>query len=336
MKKPKVEIIAEAGVNHNGDISVAIDLIDSAAAAGADYIKFQTFKASNLVTNKAEKALYQMKSDVSNETQFEMLSRLELSFDAHQVLLERCREKKICFLSSGFDLDSLDLLSSLDLPMMKIPSGEITNLPYLKYIGKMKKRICLSTGMANIDEIQSAISILKEQGTKQKNIIILQCNSEYPSPMKDVNLLAMTSMAEKFNTEVGYSDHTLGIEVPIAAVALGAVVIEKHFTLDRNFEGPDHHASLEPEELTRMVHSIRNIESALGDGIKKPSPSEKINLPIVRKSIVTSRPIKKGERFSEQNLCIKRPGTGISPMRWDDVMGLYANKDYKQDELIIL
>ena len=336
MSKPKVEIIAEAGVNHNGDLSIALELIDAAANAGADYIKFQTFKAANLATKKAEKALYQKKSDISNETQYEMLSRLELSFEAHQVLLERCQEKKIGFLSSAFDFDSLDLLSRIDLPMIKIPSGEITNLPYLKYVGKMKKKIILSTGMANIDEIQEAISVLTQRGTEQKNIIILQCNSEYPTPMEDVNLLAMTSMAQKFNTKVGYSDHTLGIEVPIAAVALGAVVIEKHFTLDRNFEGPDHHASLEPEELIRMVQSIRNIEKALGDSIKKPSTSEKLNIPIVRKSIVTACPIKQGERFSEQNLCVKRPGTGVSPMRWDEVMGLFANKDYNKDELISL
>ncbi|MDC3311473.1 N-acetylneuraminate synthase [Alphaproteobacteria bacterium] len=336
MHGQEVIIIAEAGVNHNGDMSIAFDLIDAAAEAGADFIKFQTFKADKIVTKTAKKATYQIRSEKTSQTHYEMLKQLELTDEMHRLLIERCHKKNIGFLSSGFDVDSIDYLLSLDIALIKIPSGEITNLPYLRRVGMALKPIILSTGMANNEEIHNAISVLKQAGAKQKEITILHCNSDYPTAMADVNLLAMQSIAQQFKTRVGYSDHTNGIEVPIAAVALGASVIEKHFTISRNFDGPDHKASLEPDELSEMVRYIRNIQCALGDGIKRPSLSESKNIPIVRKSIVTASPIKKGERFTEKNLCIKRPGTGISPMRWDEVLNGYANRDYRQDELISL
>ena len=336
MKTQHVDIIAEAGVNHNGDMSIALDLVDAAADAGANFIKFQTFKAEQLVTAKAEKALYQKDSEGISETQYEMLKRLELSFENHKVLIERCHEKNIGFLSSAFDLDSLNFLLSLNLPYIKIPSGEINNLPYLRQVGTTRNKIILSTGMSNIDEITEAIEVFRKAGVGKERLIILHCNSEYPTPMQDVHLNAMVSLKEKFGNSVGYSDHTKGIEVPIAAVALGAIIVEKHFTICRDYEGPDHKASLEPDELAEMVRSIRNIEKAIGEKIKQPTPSEKVNINAVRKSIVAAFPIKKGQQFTEKNLCIKRPGNGISPMRWDEVIRLKANRDFQKDELISL
>ena len=336
MKAQHVDIIAEAGVNHNGDMNIALDLIDTAADAGANFVKFQTFKSEQLVSATAEKALYQRNSEGISETQYEMLKRLELSFENHKVLIERCYEKNIGFLSSAFDLESLKFLLSLNLPYIKIPSGEINNLPYLREVGTARNKIILSTGMSNNDEITNAIEVLRKAGVGQERLVILHCNSEYPTPMQDVNLHAMVSLKEKFGNQVGYSDHTKGIEVPIAAVALGAIIVEKHFTISRNFEGPDHKASLEPGELAEMVRSIRNIEKAIGKKFKQPTPSEKANINAARKSIVAACPIKKGQQYTEKNLCIKRPGNGISPMRWDEVISLKANKDFQKDELISL
>jgi len=330
----KVFVIAEAGVNHNGSTNLAKKLIDVAIDAGVDAVKFQTFKAQNLATKYANKANYQKNLTSLKESQFEMLKKLELSKEIHLNLINYCKSKDIEFLSSPFDLESIDLLNDLGLKMFKIPSGEITNFPYLKYLGKLNKKIILSTGMSNMDEVKSALGILIHSGTKRNNITILHANTEYPTPMKDVNLRAMVSMGNKLNTKFGYSDHTLGIEVDIAAVAMGATCIEKHFTLDRNMEGPDHKASLEPDELKEMVRAIRNIELALGDGIKKPSQSELPNIKIARKSIVAKIKIKKGDILNANNLTIKRPGGGISPMNWDKIMNTKATKNYKEDELI--
>lgn len=329
----KVFIIAEAGVNHNGSIELAKQLIDKGAEAGVDAVKFQSFKADKLVTVNAEKADYQ-KANMGNnkDNQYEMIKKLELDYDKHQELMDYATEKGVMFLSSAFDLESIDLLVELDLSVFKIPSGEITNLPYLRKIARTKKPIILSTGMASMSEIEDAIRILKDNGSKE--ITVLHCNTEYPTPMNDVNLTAMNTIKEAFKVNIGYSDHTLGIEIPIAAVALGAEVIEKHFTLDKTMEGPDHKASLEPKELQEMVRSIRNIEMALGDGIKTPTVSERKNKPIARKSIVAKSMINIGEAYSEENLDIKRPGTGISPMLWDDIIGTIANKNYQIDELI--
>lgn len=326
-------IIAEAGVNHNGDINIAKKMIDVASECKVDAIKFQTFKAEKLVSKKACKTDYQIKNTNSKEeTQFEMIKSLELDIDTHRELIEYCNKKNIMFLSSPFDLDSIDLLNDLGINIFKIPSGEITNLPYLEKISKLNKEIILSTGMSNLDEIDEALKILKGNGNN--NITILHCNTEYPTPMEDVNLSAMNTIKETFNIDVGYSDHTLGIEVPIAAVAIGAKVIEKHFTLDKSMEGPDHKASLEPNELKEMVKSIRNIEKAIGNGIKAPSPSEKKNISIVRKSIVANKEIKKGDILTEENIAVKRPAGGISPMKWYDILGTVATKDYKEDDLI--
>ncbi|MCL5030121.1 MAG: N-acetylneuraminate synthase [Bacteroidetes bacterium] len=330
----KTFIIAEAGVNHNGSIELAFKLIDTAKEAGADAVKFQSFKAASLVSKKAEKAEYQKRTTDSNESQYEMIKRLELSYDDHIKLIEYCKSKNIIFLSSPFDLDSIDLLNNLGLDTFKIPSGEIINLPYLKKIGTLNKNAILSTGMADLGEIEDALDILIESGTKKENITVLHCNTEYPTPFEDVNLKAMLTIKNAFDVKVGYSDHTLGIEVPIAAVALGAGVIEKHFTLDKKMEGPDHKASLEPNELKLMVEAIRNIEEALGNGIKKPPKSEIININIVRKSIVAKKTIRKGEILTEENLTVKRPGNGISPMRWDEIIGTSAGKDYTEDEII--
>lgn len=327
-------IIAEIGVNHNGSIGIAKKLIDIAAEAGADAVKFQTFKAEMLVSRSAPKAKYQEKVTNAEETQFEMLKRLELSPEIHRDLIDYCKIKNITFLSAPFDLNSIALLKKLRLEIFKIPSGEITNMPYLRKIGALKKRIMLSTGMATMDEIEDALNILVNAGTKKQDITILHTNTEYPTPMEDVNLNAMLAIKEAFKVKVGYSDHTLGIEIPIAAVALGATVIEKHFTLDKNMKGPDHKASIEPNELKAMVKAIRNIETAIGDGIKKPSLSEFKNKPVVRKSIVAARDIKKGELFTEENLSVKRPGTGISPMLWDEIIGRLAVRDFKGDEQI--
>ena len=329
-------IIAEAGVNHNGSLELAFNLIDAAKDAGADAVKFQSFKADTLVSKSAEKAKYQKVTTDTSESQYEMIKKLELSLEDHNKLIAYCLKKEIQFLSSPFDLDSIDLLYDLGLEIFKIPSGEIINLPYLRKIGKLNKNIILSTGMSDLGEIEDAIDVLVENGTDREKITILQCNTEYPTPYEDVNLKAMLTIKNAFDVKVGYSDHTKGIEVPIAAVALGASVIEKHFTLDRNMEGPDHKASLEPNELKEMVKSIRNIEKALGDGIKSPSPSELKNKPIARKSIIAIKKINKGEVFTEENVGIKRPGTGISPMRWDEVIGKYSNYDFEYDDLIKL
>jgi len=329
-----VYIIAEAGVNHNGSMELAMQLVDVAVAAGTDAVKFQTFKAANLVSKEAEKADYQKQTTNAKESQFDMIRKLELNEAAHHELIAYCQEKGIEFLSTPFDHDSIELLNNLGLRTFKVPSGEITNLPYLRHIGRLNKQVILSTGMASLGEIEAAIEVLTNAGTARNRISILHANTEYPTPMRDVNLRAMQTIGQAFNLPYGYSDHTQGIEVPIAAVALGASVIEKHFTLDRNMEGPDHKASLEPDELTAMVQSIRNIELALGSSVKQPSPSEAKNKPIARKSIVAKTTIKKGERLSEENLAVKRPGTGISPMHWDELLGSVAQRDYQTDELI--
>ena len=329
-------IIAEAGVNHNGSLEMAFELIEAASDAGADVVKFQTFKAENLVTQSATKADYQLGTTDSKETQFEMIKKLELSHDMHLKLIARCKEKSIRFSSTGFDASSVDVLIKLGVDFLKVPSGEITNLPYLRHVGSKRLPIILSTGMCTMQEVESALEIIEKAGTGKADIIVLHCNTQYPTPMEDVNLRAMLSMEKKLGVKVGYSDHTLGIEVPIAAVALGATVIEKHFTLDRSMNGPDHAASLEPDELKQMVKSIRNIEKAKGDGVKKPSNSEEKNISIVRKSIVASKEIKVGDKFTSDNLGVKRPGNGISPMEWDEVVGKVASKDFHPDELIII
>ncbi|MDO8652480.1 MAG: N-acetylneuraminate synthase [Undibacterium sp.] len=327
-------IIAEAGVNHNGDLGLARKLVDAAAAAGADFIKFQTFKANRQVTRSAHKADYQAQATDSNESQHEMLRRLELSEEMHHELIEHCAVRKIGFFSSGFDIESVNFLVSLGQDYLKIPSGEITNLPYLRHIGKLGKAVILSSGMANLGEIEAAIDVLEHSGTPRSKLTVLHCTTEYPTPMSEVNLRAMQSIQTAFGVAVGYSDHTQGIEVAIAAVAMGAIVIEKHFTLDRNLLGPDHRASLEPAELSAMVTAIRNIEVALGDGIKCLTLSEARNRPVVRKSLVASRAITAGEVFTAENLTTKRPGTGISPMRWDEFMGRKVLRDFAADELI--
>ena len=329
-----VFIVAEAGVNHNGSIELAKKLIDVASDAGVDAIKFQTFKANKLATKNASKAMYQKNTTNKNETQFDMLKKLELSVDSHKELISYCKSKKITFLSSPFDHESIELLKDLDLEIFKIPSGEITNLPYLRHIGKLNKKIFLSTGMSTIEEIKNALSVLINSGTKKDKITVLHANTQYPTPMEDVNLKAMVTIGKELNVNFGYSDHTLGIETDIAAVAMGASCIEKHFTLDCNMDGPDHKASLEPNQLKAMVKAIRNIEKALGSSIKKPSKSEMQNIKIVRKSIVAKTKIKKGEILNEQNLSIKRPGGGISPMKWDDVVGTKSVKDYNEDDPI--
>ncbi len=322
-------IIAEAGVNHNGSFENAKRLVDKAVEARVDCIKFQTFKAENLANKSAQKAKYQVENTKNNDSQLKMLKALELSFEDFRELKKYCESKSIMFLSTPFDLQSADFLNDLGIEIFKIPSGEITNLPYLRKINSFKKDVILSTGMANLDEIQEALNVLKDC-----KVSLLHCTTEYPCPFDSVNLKAMNTLKEKFNLEVGYSDHTKGIEVPIAAVAMGATIIEKHFTLDKNMEGPDHKASLEPDELKAMVDAIRNIEKSLGDGKKEPQEVEKKNIEIARKSIVAKRPIKKGEIFSEQNLTTKRPATGISPMLWDSIIGTSATKDYQEDELI--
>jgi N,N'-diacetyllegionaminate synthase len=331
-----VLIIAEAGVNHNGDISLARELVDAAKESGADYVKFQTFSASALVTPAAQKAKYQIRNDGIEDSHFEMIRRLELTESMHQILLAYCKDKGIGFMSSGFDIGSLQYLQRLGSSIIKVPSGEITNLPYLRYVGGCGCDVILSTGMSSMADIDNALNVLEVSGTSRERVTVLHCSTEYPCPMEDVNLSAMRHIKSAFGVEVGYSDHTLGIEVPIAAVAMGAVVIEKHFTTDRSLPGPDHMASLVPHELKDMVHSIRNIEMALGDGIKRPSPSEVKNQPIARKSIVASRAIKAGDLFTERNITSKRPGTGISPMLWDHVVGRIAARDYSVDELIEL
>ena len=331
----KTIIIAEAGVNHNGDIDLAKKLVVEAAAAGADLVKFQTFLANKIVSSTAPKAEYQKRTTDSGESQFEMIQKLELSRQSHEVLIEECRRQGIGFFSTAFDPESFDMLLNLGcVDLIKIPSGEITNLPLMRYMTRLGKPVLLSTGMANLGEVEAAIQVIEAAGTPRHLITILHCTTEYPTPMEDVNLRAMVSMKQAFGVAVGYSDHTPGIEVAIAAVALGATVIEKHFTLDRNLPGPDHKASLEPYELKAMVNAIRNIEVALGDGIKQPSLSELKNKPVARKSIVARHEINAGELFSEENLAAKRPGTGISPMSWDDIIGKIARRNFVADELI--
>ena len=327
-------VIAEAGVNHNGSLEMAFELIDAASDAGADVVKFQTFKAENLVTQSAAKADYQLGTTDVKETQFEIIKKLELSYDMHLKLISKCKEKGIRFSSTGFDTSSVDVLIELGVDFLKVPSGEITNLPYLRHVGTKGLPIILSTGMCTMQEVANALEILEKAGARKHDITVLHCNTEYPTPMEDVNLRTMISMESELGLKVGYSDHTLGIEVPIAAVAMGATVIEKHYTLDRTMEGPDHAASLEPLELKQMVKGIRNIEKAMGDGVKKPSNSEVKNISIVRKSIVASKEIKLGDEFTSDNLGVKRPGTGISPMQWDEVVGKVASKDFQADELI--
>ena len=331
----KVIIIAEAGVNHNGNLENAKKLVEVAARAGADFVKFQTFKTELNITKNAKKAGYQEISTGVGETQYDMVKKLELSFDDFSIVKDYCDSHGIGFLSTGFDTPSLDFLETFNPKFYKIPSGEITNLPYLKKIASFGRDVIMSTGMANMDEIRNAFSILRDKGLSKNQISIVHCNTEYPTPMEDVNLKAMLHIKEELGVEIGYSDHTLGIEVPTAAVALGAMIIEKHFTLDRNMSGPDHSASLESDELKSMVDAIRNIEKAIaGSGIKEPSFSESKNKSIVRKSIVAGTDIKKGEIFNETNLAVKRPGTGMDPMTWYDVLGTKAVKDYKQDDLI--
>jgi N,N'-diacetyllegionaminate synthase len=331
----KVLIIAEAGVNHNGSIDLAKQLVNVAVNSGVDIVKFQTFKTENLVSSSAKKADYQIQNTSNElESQFDMIKKLELDIAAHNILIEYCQDRNIKFLSSAFDLDSIDVLVQLGIDIFKIPSGEIDNLPYLCKIGSYNKQVILSTGMSTLSDIEKALEILTNAGTDKEKITILHCNTEYPTPMEDVNLNAMLTIKEAFKLPVGYSDHTLGIEVPIAAVAMGATVIEKHFTLDKNMEGPDHKASLEPDELKAMVTAIRNVEQALGDGVKRLSNSEAKNKPIARKSIVAKADIKVGDVLSETNITVKRPGNGISPLEWDNIIGTIATKDYLPDELI--
>ena len=336
MKSIKTKVIAEAGVNHNGSIKTAKELIEVASKCGADYVKFQTFKADNLLSKNAEKAHYQIINTDSKESQFEMLKKLELSKNDHEVLIEHCLKNNIGFLSTPFDIESLEMLINLDISIIKIPSGEITNFPFLKYISFLDKELIVSTGMSNMDEISSAMKVLLSGKINKNSITILQCNTEYPTPIEDVNLKAMNTIMKKFNTKVGYSDHTLGIDVPIAAVALGASIIEKHFTLDRKMVGPDHSTSLVPGELCEMIKSIRRIEKALGNGQKSPSKSEIKNMIPARKSIVAKTKIQVGETFSSENISVKRPGDGISPMEWGDIIGRKSRFNFKPDEKIKL
>jgi N,N'-diacetyllegionaminate synthase len=327
-------IIAEAGVNHNGDIKLAKKLIEIAHQSQVDVVKFQTFLTANLVTRDAEKAEYQKKLSPGTKSQFEMLQKLELSEQQHKDLKEFANAKSLEFLSTGFDIESMQMLINLGIERIKIPSGEITNLPYLRFIASQGKKIILSTGMSTLKEIEEALSVLVKNGAKLENITVLHCTTNYPATMDEVNLNAMTTIGREFGVKFGYSDHTIGIEVAIAAVALGATVIEKHFTLDRNLPGPDHKASLEPQELGLLVEGIRNIEVAMGDGIKRPTESELANKIVARKSLVAIRDIQKGELFTEANLAAKRPGSGISPMEWDSLIGTRAAKDFLKDELI--
>ena len=331
-----VFIIAEAGVNHNGSLELAKKLIDVAVDAGADAVKFQTFKADRLVSKSAKKAEYQKQTTSLDESQYEMIKKLELDENAHRALISYCNGKQIMFLSTPFDHDSIDMLNGFEMPIFKIPSGEITNLPHLRHIGSLGKEVILSTGMADLGEIEDALDILMSSGLSKEKITVLHATTEYPCPFDEVNLNAMQTIRGAFGVEVGYSDHTEGIEVPIAAVAMGASVIEKHFTLDRSMEGPDHKASLEPQELKEMVLGIRNVVKALGNGIKKCSKSELKNMQVARKSIVAARPIKLNEMFDETNITVKRPGNGISPMRWDEVLGRIAIRNFAEDELIEL
>ena len=330
----RIYIIAEAGVNHNGSLEIAKKMVDAVREAGADAIKFQTFKAENIVTKNASRAEYQVKNTGEDTSQYSMLKKLELSYDDFRELKAYCDASGIEFLSTPFDLESIDFLQELGIRFLKIPSGEITNFPYLRKIGQTGMPVIMSTGMSTLEEVGEAIRVLREYGSNE--ISLLHCTTEYPAPLDSVNLKAMRTMAEAFNLPVGYSDHTSGIAVSVAAVAMGAVIIEKHFTLDRNMEGPDHKASLEPDELKAMVQSIRDVEMAMGTGEKGLSYSELKNVSVVRKSIVAKRAIRKGMLFSEDNLSVKRPGTGVNPMQWNKVIGLCAKRDYEEDEMIEL
>lgn len=330
----KTLVIAEAGVNHNGDPALALHLVEAAARAGADLVKFQTFKADALVAAHAPMADYQQRNTGVVESQHAMIRRLELDHGMHLTLMRHCEANGIGFFSSAFDLASIDLLHRLGLTQWKIPSGEITNLPYLRKIGGYGQPVILSSGMSTLTDIDAALNALEQAGTPRSSITVLHCNTEYPTPMRDVNLRAMQTIGDRFGVAVGYSDHTQGIEVAIAAVALGASVIEKHFTLDRTLPGPDHKASLEPDEFAAMVKAIRNVEIALGDDSKQPSPSERGNMAIARKSIVAACPIAKGEVLTADKLTVKRPGTGLTPMLWDSVVGTIATRNYEPDENI--
>ena len=334
--KNRTLVIAEAGVNHNGDLALAKNLVDIAVDAGADIVKFQSFKAELQATKIASKAAYQLETTDVEESQYEMLQKLELTVEMHEHLYQYCGEKGVGFLSTAFDVDSADLLRNLGVTMFKIPSGEITNVPLLKHIGSFCGSIILSTGMANLGEIEFALEVLEAGGMQRDRITILHCNTAYPTPYEDVDLRAMETISKAFGISVGYSDHSLGIEVPIAAVALGASVIEKHFTSSRRLPGPDHKASLEPQELRSMITAIRNVEASLGSSIKRVSASEYPNITLVRKSIVASSQIKKGDLFSPSNLTVKRPESGIPASQWENVLGRTALKDYQVDDPIEL
>ena len=332
----KTVVIAEAGINHNGDISLAHHLIDVAADAGADVVKFQTFRAESLATKNAPKAEYQISATTNGESQYAMLNRLELTQSAHELLFEHCKKRGIKFLSTAFDLESLDLLVGFDMPFYKIPSGEITNLPYLRKVGALGKEIVLSTGMCELSEIQDALHYLESAGTPREKVTVMHCTTDYPTSLADVNLRAMLQIQHACRVRVGYSDHTLGGITPIAAVAMGATMIEKHFTVDRSLPGPDHQASLTPTELRHMVDAIRNTEVLMGSPLKRPTTQEKQSMKIVRKSIVAKKEISEGELFSEENITSKRPGTGLSPMLWDSIIGTRAKRRFTADELIEL
>lgn len=331
-----VIVIAEAGVNHNGDMNIAKKLVEAASLANADIVKFQTFKAGSVVTQNAPMADYQKLNVDSSQNQLDMLSKLELSRDMHEEIIDQCRDYQIDFLSTAFDIESIDYLASLGASCFKIPSGEITNLPYLRHIGKFGKSLILSTGMSNLGEIEIALDILVRSGTSKEKITVLHCNTSYPTPMQDVNLMAMCTIRDAFDVKVGYSDHTLGVEASVAAVALGATIIEKHLTLNCQLPGPDHKASLEPHQFAAMVNAIRNIEVAIGSGIKRASASESQNMLIARKSLVASKCIQIGEVFSPDNVAVKRPGNGLSPMYWDLIMGRRASRNFAADELLEL
>ncbi len=331
-----IYIIAEAGVNHNGDLDLAVEMVRAAARAGADAVKFQTFTAAALATADAPKAAYQERAAGRPESQHAMLQRLELDEAAHRVLIGECRRRDIEFLSTAFDLASVDMLHRLGMARFKVPSGEIDHVPYLRRIGGLGKPIILSTGMATLAEVEAALTVLQGAGARRDEITVLHCHTQYPTDFRDVNLKAMVTMREELGVQTGYSDHTLGIEVPVAAAALGAVIIEKHFTIDRSMEGPDHAASLEAEEFANMVVAVRHTEVSLGSGIKSPTPSELEIRPVARKSLVASRDIREGEVFSEHNLAAKRPGTGLSPLRWDEIVGRRSKRAYRADEPIEL
>lgn len=332
----KVIIIAEAGVNHNGDYELAKQLVVAAKESGADYVKFQTARPELVISRYAPKAEYQMGTTKKEESQLDMCRAIHLPLTDYRPLKDYCDEVGISFLSTPFDLESIDVLEELNMDYYKIPSGEITNLPYLRKIARMGRPVILSTGMCGLADIENALDVIEKGGLSRDKVSILHCNTEYPTPFEDVNLRAMLTMRDCFGVNVGYSDHTQGIEIPLAAVALGATVIEKHFTLDRNLPGPDHKASLEPHELKLMVDSIRHVELALGSPVKRVSPSEGKNMVVARKSLIAFRDIRKGEAFSDENMTVKRPGNGISPMCWDEVIGKIAPRDFKEDELIEL